>query len=59
MHLPADLCAAVEDKYKVHFSGIEELLVFVLKELASDHANAADQSELHLIEERLRDLGHL
>ena len=57
--LPADLCVAVENKYKSHFSGIEELLVFILKDLAIDTALAADESELHLIEQRLRDLGYL
>ena len=57
--LPADLCAAVENKYRSHFSGIEELLVFVLKDLASDSAITADETELHLIDERLRDLGYL
>jgi hypothetical protein len=59
LQLPDDLCLAVENKYKSHFRGIEELLVFVLEDLASDGAINADESELQLIEQRLRDLGYL
>ena len=59
LQLPDDLCLAVEKKYKSHFRGIEELLVFVLEDLASDDAINADKSELQLIEQRLKDLGYL
>ena len=59
VQLPVDLCMAVENKYKSHFRGIEELLVFVLKDLASDSAIKTDESELQLVEARLRDLGYL
>ena len=59
VHLPADLCAEVEKQYGSHFEGFEELLVFILTELSTQGAAHADEDELKLVEERLRDLGYL
>ena len=59
MQLPADLCAAVEKKFACKFASLEELLVFVLRDLSRDDAAQLDQNEQKLVEERLRDLGYL
>lgn len=59
VHLPGELCAATEKRYGSAFGSLEELLVFILKNLADDDALMADQAERQMIEERLRDLGYL
>jgi len=59
VHLPADLCAAAEKKFGDTFANLEELLVFVLRDLSRDEASQFDQAEQHLVEERLRELGYL
>lgn len=59
VRLPADLCAATEKKLGHAFGSLEELLVFVLRDLSRDDASQADQTELRLVEERLRELGYL
>ena len=57
--LPADLCAAAETKFSHVFGTLEELLIFVLRDLSRDEAARADQAEQRLVEERLRELGYL
>lgn len=59
VRLPADLCTAAEKKFGHSFGSLEELLVFVLRDLARDEACRADQAEQRLVEERLRELGYL
>ena len=59
VQLPSELCAAIEKKYGSTFGGLEELLIFVLKDLANEDANNADQAERRMVEDRLRDLGYL
>jgi hypothetical protein len=59
IRLPADLCAAAETKFAQSFGSVEELLVFVLRELARDDTSQFDQAEQKLVEERLRELGYL
>jgi len=59
VQLPSSICEAVEKRYGSRFDNIEAFLVFVLKELTNDNALKADEAELHLVEERLRDLGYL
>jgi hypothetical protein len=59
IQLPADLCAAAEKKFAVRFSSLEELLIFVLKDLSADDASQADRTEQHIVEERLRELGYI
>lgn len=59
IRLPSELCAAIEKKFAQKFGSLEELLIFVLRDLSRDDAARADQAEQRLIEERLRDLGYL
>lgn len=59
VRIPEDLAAAVEKKYARQFGTLEELLEFVLRELARDEAAQADQREQDLVEQRLRELGYL
>jgi len=59
VRLPADLCAAVEKKFANTFSGVDELLIFILRDLLEDHSSQADVAEQRLVEERLRELGYL
>lgn len=57
--LPADLCAAAEKRFAGRFGDVEELLVFVLREVTQDVAGKLDESEQRVIEERLRGLGYI
>jgi len=59
VRLPADLCAAAEQKFGRQFGSLEELLAFVLRELLRDETTQFDQQEQRLVEERLRELGYL
>jgi hypothetical protein len=59
VRLPADLCTGVEKKFAGKFGGLEELLIFLLEDLSRDTALLADQSEQHIVEERLRELGYI
>ena len=59
VRLPADLCAATEKKFAGTFSSVEELLLFILRDLSQDEAARLDQAEQSLVEQRLRDLGYL
>jgi hypothetical protein len=57
--LPANLCANAEKKFAQTFSSVEELLVFVLRDLLREDADRLDLAEQQLVEERLRELGYL
>jgi hypothetical protein len=57
--LPADLCAAAEQKFGSSFAGVDELLSFVLQALLQDPASELDKAEEQLVEKRLRELGYL
>ena len=57
--LPADLCEAAEKKFAGTFGAIDELLIFILRDLLQDRALQLDQAEQRLVEERLRELGYL
>jgi hypothetical protein len=59
LHLPAELCDAAEKKFDETFASLEELLVFLLRDLLRDDVSRFDQAEEKLIENRLRDLGYL
>jgi hypothetical protein len=59
VRLPADLCSAAEKKFSQVFANLEELLVFILRDLSLDQASQLDQAEQRLVEERLRELGYL
>ena len=57
--LPEELCASAEQKFGARFEGLEALLEFVLRELVREDAEALDQAERAVLEQRLRDLGYL
>jgi hypothetical protein len=59
LQLPADLCAAAEKKFERNFENLEELLIFLLRDLLREDAMRADEAEQRLVEERLRELGYL
>lgn len=59
VRLPEGLCAAVEEKFGHAFGSLEELLIFVLRDLSRDEASKSDQVEQRLIDDRLRELGYL
>ena len=59
VRLPAELCAAIEKKFARKFGSLEELLIFVLRDLSRDDAAQLDQNEQEMVEDRLRDLGYL
>ena len=59
VRLPADLCDAAEKKFAVTFGSLDEMLVFILRDLLRDDGSQADQAEQRLVEERLRELGYL
>ncbi|PYX85521.1 MAG: hypothetical protein DMG68_17865 [Acidobacteria bacterium] len=59
VHLRADLCAAVEQRFARRFAGIESLLTFVLQDLLRDDASKLEKGEEQIIEERLRELGYI
>ena len=60
VNLPADLCRQIEAKYVgTHFATLEELVSFLLEELAKDDATQMNADEERIIEQRLRDLGYI
>jgi hypothetical protein len=59
LRLPENLCAAAEQKFGQRFSGVEELLIFILQDLLRDEVTRLDQAEQHIVEERLRELGYI
>jgi hypothetical protein len=59
VRLPADLCLWAEKQFSPRFASVEELLVFVLRELQRNDAARFDEAEERLIEDRLRDLGYI
>lgn len=59
VNLPAELCVQAEKQFGGKFGSLEQLLEYVLRDLLRDDATRADESEQHLVEQRLRDLGYL
>jgi len=57
--LPAELCMRAEKRFSERFGSLEQLLLFVLRDLMQDDAVQADEAEQRIIEQRLRDLGYL
>jgi hypothetical protein len=57
--LPEELCAAAERKFVPQFENLDALLEFMLRELTQDDAEALDQAEQALLEQRMRDLGYI
>lgn len=59
VRLPDELCQDAERRFGARFGSLEELLVFVLRELLRDQATQMDQAEQRVIEQRLKDLGYI
>jgi hypothetical protein len=59
VRLPAELCNDAERRFAGRFGSLEELLVFVLRELLRDEATHMDEVEQRVIEQRLKDLGYI
>jgi hypothetical protein len=59
IQLPVTLCETVEQRFGSRFGGLEEFLVFVMRELVRDEAGQMDEAERRIVEERLRDLGYM
>jgi hypothetical protein len=59
IRLPADLCAAAEEKFGGAFRSVDELVVFLLQELIRRDTADLDRADQAEVEERLRDLGYL
>jgi hypothetical protein len=59
IRLPADLCAAAEEKFGGMFRGVDALVIFLLQELVRGETADLDRSDQAVVEERLRDLGYI
>jgi hypothetical protein len=59
IRLPADLCAAAEEKFGGTFRSVEELVIFLLRELISRNSADMDRADQAVVEERLRALGYI
>jgi len=59
IRLPADLCAAAEEKFGSMFSSVDELLAFLLQELLRGDTAGLDEAERQAVEQRLKDLGYI
>jgi hypothetical protein len=59
VQLPENLCSAAEKKFSGTFANVEELLVFILRDLLRDDAAKFDDAEQRFVEQRLRELGYL
>jgi hypothetical protein len=57
--LPEELCASAERRFAPQFGNLDTLVEFVLRELMQDNAEALDETEQALLEQRLRDLGYI
>ena len=58
VHLPADECDRLEQRFGAQFGSLENLLAEVIAELLRDDIGAMDQQEKALIDQRLKDLGY-
>jgi hypothetical protein len=59
IRVPADLCAAAEQKFGHNFANLDELVIFVLQELLHGDRASLDLADQQIVEERLRDLGYI
>lgn len=59
IRLPADLCAAAEEKFGGTFRSVDDLVVFLLQELLRTDTAPMDRADQAVVEERLRDLGYI
>jgi len=59
IRLPADLCAAAEEKFGGTFRSVDELVIFLLRELIRTDTADMEQADQAVVEERLRALGYI
>jgi len=59
IQLPAELCAAAEEKFGGTFRSVDELIVFLLQELIRADTADMDRADQAVVEERLRALGYI
>ena len=59
IRIPAELCTAAEEKFGKTFASVDELVVFLLRELLRGDTTALDQAEQRALEQRLKDLGYM
>ena len=59
IRLPADLCAAAEQKFAGSFRSLDELVAFLLEELIRKDTINLDRADQAVVEDRLRDLGYI
>jgi len=59
IRLPADLCAAAEEKFGGSFRSLDELVTFLLEDLIRKDTIDLDRADQAVVEERLRDLGYI
>jgi len=59
IRLPADLCAAAEEKFRGTFRSVDELVIFLLRELIRTDTADMEQADQAVVEERLRALGYI
>jgi hypothetical protein len=59
IRIPADLYSAAEENFGGTFQSVDELLIFLLRELLRGDTVALDRADQAAVEERLRDLGYL
>ncbi len=59
IRLPADLCAAAEQKFGSSFPSLDELVAFLLEELIRKNTIDLDRADQAVVEDRLRDLGYI
>lgn len=59
VRLPAKLCAETESRWGARFGSIDELLMFLLKEINDSECERLDKEEEQAVEQRLRDLGYI
>lgn len=57
--LPEQLCRSAEQRFGHRFGSLDELLATVLRQLLLDDALRMDETEQHIIEERLKSLGYV
>ena len=59
IRLPANLYAAAEEKFGSTFQTVDDLVVFLLKEVLRRDTIDMDRADQAIVEERLRDLGYI
>ena len=59
IRLPADLCAAAEEKFGATFRSVDHLVAFLLQELIRGDTANLDRADQALVEQRLKDLGYI